>query len=218
MSKARRKAANALRGSTGAFVSQVAPSGNDHSDDLSDNNTVAWEDDSEAESDADGDYSEQWQALPRPLTWEERAGLRLAQKEKAEKKRRVAEMRGAEQRLAGPMDNQKGKKRGRYNVGGPSKRSLQDKRKKLKADYEGGKLKIFKTEFDRQMAALKPAKSTSKPVKQQTLTEMFGKRARAISISSDSDSDEDSPPLDLQKRELDVVIAEWNAKMKALGR
>ncbi|KAJ7911238.1 hypothetical protein B0H13DRAFT_1875991 [Mycena leptocephala] len=41
-------------------------------------------------------------------------------------------MRSAEQRLAVPMDNQKGKKRGPYAVGGMSLRSSQEKRKKLK--------------------------------------------------------------------------------------
>ncbi|KAJ7857810.1 hypothetical protein B0H14DRAFT_3637989 [Mycena olivaceomarginata] len=127
------------------------------------------------------------------MTYDERMEKRAAQRQKAEERRRIAEMHSAEHRLAGPMDNQKGKKRGPYNVGGPSTRTAQEKRKKLKEAFERGKLQISKAEYERQMAALQP-KPPNPARKQQTIGDMFKKRARAISVSSDEVVEVSPPP------------------------
>ncbi|KAJ7768213.1 hypothetical protein B0H16DRAFT_1452956 [Mycena metata] len=185
------------RGATGAFTSnqpaqQSPPSDTEEPDDT----PPTWED-SDSE---DEDYTEEWQTLPRPITYDERQEIRLRQRIMADEKRRKAEMRGAEQRLAGPVDNQTGKRRGPYNVGGMSKRSSQGKRKQLKSDFEGGKLKISAAEFQRQMAALEP-KAAPSTGKQATLNDMFKKRPRSPSPSPDYIEINDTPPHSPAKRQ-----------------
>ncbi|KAJ6550546.1 hypothetical protein B0H10DRAFT_1968821 [Mycena sp. CBHHK59/15] len=105
-------------------------------------------------------------------------------------------------RVGGQMDSQKGKKRGSYNVGGPSKRSIQEKSKKLRDDFNNGVLNISATELDRQIKALKAQGSGSQSAwKQQDLASMFSKsaakRPRTVSISSD-DIEIISLPVDPQ--------------------
>ncbi|KAJ6534352.1 hypothetical protein B0H19DRAFT_1241481, partial [Mycena capillaripes] len=130
MPKSRKSAFHTQRDASGAFCKTTTPI----TDTASDTDSVAWED-TDLESDpADVDYPEQWQGL-RPTTYDERLAQRASKREKAEAKRMRAEMRSAEQRLAGPMDKQTGKKRGKYSVGGMSTRTAQDKRKKLTSDY-----------------------------------------------------------------------------------
>ncbi|KAJ6606838.1 hypothetical protein B0H10DRAFT_1956744 [Mycena sp. CBHHK59/15] len=90
---------------------------------------LAWETD--AESDTGEDNSEQWEQQPRPITYEERLSKLAVRREKAAEKWQVAEVRSAEMQLGGQMDSQKGKKRGPYNVGGFSKRTIQEKSMKL---------------------------------------------------------------------------------------
>ncbi|KAJ6596490.1 hypothetical protein B0H10DRAFT_1960158 [Mycena sp. CBHHK59/15] len=123
-----------------------AASDAEHSDDV-----LAWE--SDEESDAGEDDSEQWEQQPLPITYEERLSKLAVRREQAAEKRRVAEMQSAEMRLGGQMDSQKGKKRGSYNVGGPSKRSIQEKSKKLRDDFNNGVLNISATELDRRPAS-----------------------------------------------------------------
>ncbi|KAJ7260382.1 hypothetical protein B0H12DRAFT_1231856 [Mycena haematopus] len=108
---------------------------------------------------------------------------RAIQKEKAEKKRHITEMRGAEHRLAGPMPKSKGKQNGPYSIGGMSVRTASGKRKALTDDYKSGRLAISEVEYKRQMCRLQARKPA--PGKQLTLGDMFKKRPRAVSVSSD---------------------------------
>ncbi|KAJ6623787.1 hypothetical protein B0H10DRAFT_1943579 [Mycena sp. CBHHK59/15] len=122
------------------------------------------------------------------MTFDERAEKRADQRKRAEEKRRIAEMRGAEHREAGAPDNQKGavgKTRCAYGIGGLSKRTSQEKRKKLREDFQKGLLHISDAEFDRQMKALEP-KMADSTKSQPTLLDMFKKRPRAPSIPSET--------------------------------
>ncbi|KAJ7664888.1 hypothetical protein B0H17DRAFT_1143559, partial [Mycena rosella] len=200
MPKVHKHPSNAQRGSNGMFMSNhpLPPTPELASEDGDSDNEIVWESATESESDYDS-YAEEWQKFPKPMTYNERQEKRAVQKKKAEDKRRIAEMRSAEQKLAGAMDNQEGapifgaliisivqtilpgKKRGPYGIGGPSQRTLQEKRKRLKSEFTSGRLRISETEFQRQMEALKP--QSTKPVKPQpTLADMFKKRPRAASI------------------------------------
>ncbi|KAJ7458981.1 hypothetical protein FB451DRAFT_1406157 [Mycena latifolia] len=207
MPRAAKNSSHAQRGSSGAFVStQSVPSAGETltgSDGEDSEDPLAWESGIDSESEDDGE----WEQRPRPMTYAEREAKRAAQKEKAAEKRRKAEIRSAEQRLAGAPDNQQGahispvyithstrkltgKKRGPYGIGGLSKRSAQEKRKKLRADFKNGSLRISEAEFNRKMASLQP-QSTASMKTQVTLFDMFKKRPRAASITSD---DIQTPP------------------------
>ncbi|KAJ6559023.1 hypothetical protein B0H10DRAFT_2238050 [Mycena sp. CBHHK59/15] len=133
---------------------------------------MAWESASDWEPE-DLSYSEAWQDLPLPMTFDERAEKCAAQRKRAEEKHRITEMRGAEQREAG--DNIKGKVRGAYGIGGLSTRRSQEKRKKLREDFQKGLLRISQAEFDRQMQALQP-KTADSSKSQSNLVDMFKKR------------------------------------------
>jgi hypothetical protein len=114
-----RKAIQAQRGSSGKFVSNSSPqpSGGLTSDDGNSDDAAAWESaaDSEPEDTLDDESEwEEWKKLPPPMTYDERMEKRAAQRQKAEERRRIAEMHSAEHRLAGPMDNQKGEQLGHY--------------------------------------------------------------------------------------------------------
>ncbi|KAJ7934708.1 hypothetical protein B0H13DRAFT_1855001 [Mycena leptocephala] len=101
---------HAKRGSTGRFMANNSPppshestSDDGDSGDVDDAATCESANDSEPD-----DEWEKWKKLPPPMTYDERMEKGAAQRQKAEEKRRIAEMRSAEQRLAGPMENQKG--------------------------------------------------------------------------------------------------------------
>ncbi|KAJ7024042.1 hypothetical protein C8F04DRAFT_1192775 [Mycena alexandri] len=135
MPRTTKRPSHTQRGATGAFTSNKPAQQSPASDtEEPDDTPPAWED-SDSE---DEDYTEEWQTLPRPITYDERQETRLRQRITADEKRRKAEMRGAEQRLAGPVDNQTGERHGPYNVGGMSKRSSQGKRKQLKIPTPDG--------------------------------------------------------------------------------
>ncbi|KAJ6568143.1 hypothetical protein B0H10DRAFT_2238279 [Mycena sp. CBHHK59/15] len=108
MPKQAKQARHAHRGPAGGFASNQplpetveAASDAERSDDV-----LAWE--SDEESDAGEDDSEQWEQQPRPITYEERLSKLAVRREQAAEKRRVAEMQSAEMRLGGQMDSQKG--------------------------------------------------------------------------------------------------------------
>jgi hypothetical protein len=64
-----------------------------------------WETDSEEK---DADHFEAWDSLPTPRTFDERAERNVEKRKKAAEKLRLAEMRSAERREGGAMDNQRG--------------------------------------------------------------------------------------------------------------
>ncbi|KAJ7323993.1 hypothetical protein DFH08DRAFT_817469 [Mycena albidolilacea] len=172
MPRRHRTGAHAERGPNGAFTTAQAPSVNfELIDDQDDEDSgEGWEfstDDGLDES----ELEEYWGQLPPPMTWEERMKKRAIQKEIAEKKHRIAEMRSAEYNLDGPMPKQKGalhifgfflhhnetvlgKKNGPKSIGGMAERTAQVKRKALREDFEKGRLAISKEEFERQMGHL----------------------------------------------------------------
>ncbi|KAF8139572.1 hypothetical protein K438DRAFT_1785531 [Mycena galopus ATCC 62051] len=162
---------------------------------------TAWESDWE-----EGDTEPQpWESLPTPRTYDERMSRNDQKRANAEAKRRATEMRSAEHQLGGAINNQQGlsgKHRGPYGVGGLAPRMIQQKCKKLKDDFESGKLRISATELERQLAAIRAQGSTGTSdakSKQTSITSMFAKalpkRSRAISVSDD-DVLEISPPID----------------------
>ncbi|KAJ7624166.1 hypothetical protein B0H17DRAFT_1340407, partial [Mycena rosella] len=182
MTRQRKTGAHAQRGPNGAFTSTQAPSAaaeHNSDDDGPDDDPLAWESVSDDSSD-ESEPQEYWAQLPKPMTWEERMKKRAIQKEKAEKKCRITEMRSAEHRLA---DLCPSRKNGPYSIGGMSVRTASGKRKTLKDDYENGRLAISEVEFNRQMGYLQARKP--EPGKQLTLGNMFKKRPRAVSSSSD---------------------------------
>ncbi|KAJ7506399.1 hypothetical protein B0H11DRAFT_2272204 [Mycena galericulata] len=185
MPRPRKTGTHAQRGPNGAFTSTQTPSEGAvylSDDDSPDDDPLGWESASDDGSD-ESEPEEYWAQLPKPMTWEERMEKRAIQKEEAEKKRRITEMRGAEHRLAGPVPKQKGKQNGPYSIGGMSVRTASGKRKTLKDDYESGRLAISEVEFKRQMGYLQARKPD--PGKQLTLGDMFRKRPRAVSVSAD---------------------------------
>ncbi|KAJ7024718.1 hypothetical protein C8F04DRAFT_1239513, partial [Mycena alexandri] len=102
MPKIKNSSFHGARGPTGTFTSvpDVEESESD-----TDSDDSAWETDEELEK-ADGDYFEAWQSQPIPRIYEERLERNVEKREKAAAKRRAAEMRGAEHREGGAMDNQ----------------------------------------------------------------------------------------------------------------
>ncbi|KAJ7024909.1 hypothetical protein C8F04DRAFT_1239424 [Mycena alexandri] len=105
MPKIKNSSFRGARGPTGTFTSvpDVEESESD-----TDSDDSAWETDEELEK-ADGDYFEAWQSQPIPRIYEERLERNVEKREKAAAKRRAAEMRGAEHREGGAMDNQQEK-------------------------------------------------------------------------------------------------------------
>jgi hypothetical protein len=98
-----------IHASNGLFAPQSVPTDTDTGSDEDDSaDTVAWESDSDFEPEADREEVAEWERLPHPMTYDEREEMRQKQKERAAEKRRVAEVRSAEQRLAGPIENQAG--------------------------------------------------------------------------------------------------------------
>ncbi|KAJ6572936.1 hypothetical protein B0H10DRAFT_1964304 [Mycena sp. CBHHK59/15] len=174
MPRPRKTGNHAQCGPNGAFTSTQTPSEAAvylSDDDSPDDDPLGWESASDDGSD-ESEPEEYWAQLPKPTTWEERMEKRAIQKEEAEKKRRITEMRGAEHRLAGPMPKQK--EWAVFNWG---------HQKTLKDDYESGRLAISEVEFKRQMGYLQARKP--EPRKQLTLGDMFRKRPRAVSVSAD---------------------------------
>ncbi|KAJ6587753.1 hypothetical protein B0H10DRAFT_2233941 [Mycena sp. CBHHK59/15] len=110
MPRTGKKPSNAQRGSDGMFVSnhKLPPSPDSGSKDSDSDDEMAWESATDVEPE-DSSYSEAWQKLPLPMTFDEQAEERAAQRKRAEEKRWIAEMRGVEQGEAGAPDNQKGK-------------------------------------------------------------------------------------------------------------
>ncbi|KAJ6608543.1 hypothetical protein B0H10DRAFT_2067578 [Mycena sp. CBHHK59/15] len=174
MPRTRKRPSTAQHGSDGMFISnhKLPPSPDSGSEDGDSDDEMAWESASDWEPE-DLSYSEAWQDLPLPMTFDERAEKCAAQRKRAEEKHRITEMRGAEQREAG--DNKKGKVRGAYGIGGLSTRRSQEKRKKLREDFQKGLLRISQAEFDRQMQALQP-KTADSSKSQSNLVDMFKKR------------------------------------------
>ncbi|KAJ6622111.1 hypothetical protein B0H10DRAFT_1944943 [Mycena sp. CBHHK59/15] len=77
------------------FESQDNPSSDSGSEDVDSDDKMAWESATDAEPE-DPRYSEAWQELPLPMTFDEWAEKRAAQSKRVEEKCRIAEMRGAE--------------------------------------------------------------------------------------------------------------------------
>ncbi|KAJ7939810.1 hypothetical protein B0H13DRAFT_1850575 [Mycena leptocephala] len=96
----------------------------------SDSDIGALESDSELEQDSD--YTEDWEGQPQPTTFEERRKMNEEKSARIAAKKRNAEIRSAEHRLAGPVDTQKG----------TSARTIREKSKKLRDDFKNGTLKI----------------------------------------------------------------------------
>ncbi|KAJ7934122.1 hypothetical protein B0H13DRAFT_2306138 [Mycena leptocephala] len=170
-------------GPNGAFTTtQALLAGLEIIDGLDDEDSLGWEFASDDGSD-ESEPEEYWGQLPPPMTWEERMEKRAVQKEIAEKKGRIAEMRSAEYRLAGPGPKQTGKKNGPKSIGGMAERIAQGKRKALRDDFQNGHLAISEAEFECQMSHLQAPKPELG--KQLTIGDMFKKRPRAVSVSSD---------------------------------
>ncbi|KAJ6491146.1 hypothetical protein C8R45DRAFT_928972 [Mycena sanguinolenta] len=196
MPKGPPKRSKVPRGPGGMFLStQSHPNtsgSSDESDNLgssSDSDIAALESDFELEQDPD--YTEDWEGQPQPTTFEERKKMNEEKRAKIAAKKRNAEIRAAEHRLAGPVNNQKGKKQGPYSIGGTSAHTIREKSKKLKDDFKHGKLKISHEELQRQLEAMKSQGSSgTSEKKQQNIADMFGmtqKRPRAASILSEDD-------------------------------
>ncbi|KAJ7916578.1 hypothetical protein B0H13DRAFT_2323190 [Mycena leptocephala] len=214
-----KNSSHGARAAGGTFLSSHATPDSDSSDAsaASADDETAWESDWE-EGDTEPEPWEsltafppyvdtpRWvgtQCLPTPRTYDERMARNDQKRANAEAKRRATEMRSAEHQLGGPMNNQQGKHRGPYGVGGLAPRTIQQKCKKLKDDFESGKLRISAVELERQLAAIRAQGSTctsDTKSKQKSITSMFAnapaKRSRAISVSSDDDVLEISPPTD----------------------
>ncbi|KAJ6604875.1 hypothetical protein B0H10DRAFT_2229350 [Mycena sp. CBHHK59/15] len=109
MPRARKQPSNAQRGSKGMFISnyKLPPSPESGSEDSDLDDETAWESATDDVEPEDPSYLEAWQDLPLPMTFDERAEKRADQRKRAEEKRLIAEMRGAEHREAGAPDNQK---------------------------------------------------------------------------------------------------------------
>ncbi|KAJ7922645.1 hypothetical protein B0H13DRAFT_2655599 [Mycena leptocephala] len=179
----RKTGAHAQCGPNGAFAStQALPAGLEIIDSLDDEDSLGWELASDDGSD-ESEPEEYWGQLPLPMTWEERMEKRAVQKEIAEKKHRIAEMRSAEYRLAGPVPKQIGKKNGPRSIGGMAECIAQVKCKALREDFQNGHLAISEAEFECQMSHLQARKP--EPGKQLTIGDMFKKRPHAVSVSSD---------------------------------
>ncbi|KAF7342874.1 DDE family endonuclease [Mycena sanguinolenta] len=177
------------RGPGGMFLSaQSHPNTSGSSDEnenigsSSDSDTVALESDFELEEDPD--YTEDWEGQPQPTTFEERKKMNEEKRAKIAAKKRNAEIRGAEHRLAGPVDNLKALEGYLHALSG-------DKSKKLKDNFKNGTLKISHEELQRQLEAIKSQGSSGTPEeKQRNIADMFGraqKRPRAASILSEDD-------------------------------
>ncbi|KAJ7187527.1 hypothetical protein GGX14DRAFT_409131 [Mycena pura] len=182
-------AAGGDRGPNGTFISAADipdPLGSDSDD------TVAWETDEDGIAE-DSDYAEQWGKQPRPITYEEKLAKVEAWREKVQEKKRAAEI----------FHNFKGKKRGPYKAGGTSKRSIQEKCKKLRDDHKSGLLRMSDTELAQQIKAIQGQGPAKPGGSQLSLVSMFAKassskRPRADSIGSDGSVTEISPPADSQ--------------------
>ncbi|KAJ7915738.1 hypothetical protein B0H13DRAFT_1871857 [Mycena leptocephala] len=125
MPKGPPKRSTAPKGPNGMFLStQSYPNtsgSSDESENLSsssDSDIGALESDSELEQDPD--YTEDWKGQPQPTTFEERRKMNQEERARIAAKKRNAEIRSAAHHLAGPVNTQKGKKRGPYGVGGTS--------------------------------------------------------------------------------------------------
>ncbi|KAJ7337389.1 hypothetical protein DFH08DRAFT_1014352 [Mycena albidolilacea] len=197
--------AHASRAANGTFSSTHMSANNCLSDDDSASSTAdetAWESDWEEGSEGE---AELWESLPTPRTYEERIKRNDEKKAKAKAKQRMAEIRSAEHRLDGPMHDQRGAQRGPYGIGGLSTRSIQEKCKKLRDDFDKGIVKITEAQLQRQLAAIKAQGSTgtSGPkLKQTSISSMFAKapstkRSRPASVSSDSDIQEITNPVEV---------------------
>ncbi|KAK7008159.1 hypothetical protein R3P38DRAFT_3211809 [Favolaschia claudopus] len=189
MPRVAKNASHQQRAPGGMFTSNprsIDPSSteSDGSDGEIDDNL--WETDEESLEDKD--YYEAWERLPVPRTFEERVQRNAEKRERAAARRKKAEMRGAERREAGDKDNQQGKRRGPYGVGGLSRRSIQEKKKKLRDQFQNGELDISTEELNRQLASIDTLGTASSGSKQMTITSMFSKplankRPRALSAA-----------------------------------
>ncbi|KAJ7016406.1 hypothetical protein C8F04DRAFT_1281500 [Mycena alexandri] len=153
---------------------------------------IEWESDTESDTE-DPDYSELWDAQPKPWTYDECEQRQREKREKAAAKLHAAEMRSAENREGGALNKNAGM--GAYGVGGVAKRTVQKKKKTLRDTFNAGTLNISKDELDRQLAAIEateapsarkpiPAASGSQPT-QQTLHTMFAQQKRVRAPSPD---------------------------------
>ncbi|KAJ7325750.1 hypothetical protein DFH08DRAFT_816827 [Mycena albidolilacea] len=196
MPKGPPKRSTAPRGPNGMFLStQSHPNtsgSSDESENLSsdsDNDIGPLELDSELEQDPD--YTEDWERQPQPTTFEERRKMNEEKRARIAAKKRNAEIRSAEHRLAGPANPQQGKKRGPYGIGGTSARTIREKSKKLRDDFKNSTLRISHEELQRQLEAIKSqGSSENSGQKQQNIADMFGmaqKRPWAASILSEDD-------------------------------
>jgi hypothetical protein len=104
MPKTKHSSFHGTRGPTGTFT--LVPNTQESESD-GDSDDSAWESDEDVENE-DGDYLEAWQSQPTPRIYEERVERNAEKREQAAAKRRAAEMRGAEHREGGAMDNQTG--------------------------------------------------------------------------------------------------------------
>jgi hypothetical protein len=93
-----------------------------------------------------------------------------------------------------------GKHRGPYGVGGLAPRTIQQKCRKLKDDFESGKLRISAAEFERQLAVIRAQGSSGAAdtkSKQRSITSMFAKApAKRSCVISDDEVLEISPPME----------------------
>ncbi|KAF8187223.1 hypothetical protein K438DRAFT_1972859 [Mycena galopus ATCC 62051] len=196
MPKGPPKRSKVPRGPDGMFLStQSHPNTSGSSDESENLDSSSGSDIGALESDfelqPDPDYTEDWDGQPQPTTFEERRKMIEEKRARIAAEKRNAEIRGAEHRFAGPVNSQKGKKRGPYSIGGTSARAVREKSKKLKDDFRNKKLKISHEELQRQLEAIKSQGSTgTSGKKQQNIAAMFGmaqKRPRAASILSEDD-------------------------------
>jgi hypothetical protein len=74
----------------------------------SDSDDGDWESETESDLDKDDDYFEAWESQPTPRTFKERDQRNAEKRKIAAEKHRIAEMRSAEHREGGVMDNQQG--------------------------------------------------------------------------------------------------------------
>ncbi|KAF8211778.1 hypothetical protein K438DRAFT_58293 [Mycena galopus ATCC 62051] len=196
MPKGPPKRSKVPRGPDGMFLStQSHPNTSGSSDESENLDSSSGSDigalESDFELEPDPDYTEDWDGQPQPTTFEERRKMIEEKRARIAAEKQNAEIRGAEHRFAGPVNSQKGKKRGPYSIGGTSARAVREKSKKLKDDFRNKKLKISHEELQRQLETIKSQGSTgTSGKKQQNIAAMFGmaqKRPRAASILSEDD-------------------------------
>ncbi|KAJ6522836.1 hypothetical protein DFH09DRAFT_1097004 [Mycena vulgaris] len=175
------------------LLHKLPPSLDSGSEDGDSDDEMAWESVLDWEPE-DLSYSEAWQDLPLPMTFDERAEKCAAQRKRAEEKHRITEMRGVEQREAGVPDNQKGKVRGAYGIG---------EAQKLQEDFQKGLLRISQAEFDRQMQVLQP-KTADSSKNQSSLVDMFKKCPCTPSIPPPKAQSEAPSPSSKRQKSGDI--------------